>query len=391
MLKKLQVLLIKIVFLFLLMTSQLVTNAQVGIGTNNPNASAKLEILSANKGFLPPRVTLTGTDDITTIASPATGLMVYNTATAGTAPHNVLPGYYYYNGSVWVNFAVPYAGAIAAVNLGAFDLTVNGLTVGLGPGGIATNTVMGNGAFFANTTGTNNCSIGYQSLKFNTDGGYNTTMGLGSMYSNNHGSNNTANGYNALNNNTIGNNNTAVGLMSLGTNSTGNYLTALGAGADVSVDGLTNATAIGNGAVVTASNSVRIGNTAVTSIGGQVSWTAASDIRLKKNIENTRYGLSTVMQLRPVDYNLISNNLRQVGFIAQEVKKLVPEVVTGKEGDIKKGEILGITYANLVPVLTRAIQEQQKQMETQDQKLEAQQKQIDELKAFVETMLKKNK
>ena len=52
---------------------------------------------------------------------------------------------------------------------------------------------------------------------------------------------------------------------------------------------------------------------------------------------------------------------------------------------------MGITYANLVPVLTRAIQEQQKQIETQDQKLEAQQKQIDELKALVETMLKKNK
>jgi N-methylhydantoinase B/oxoprolinase/acetone carboxylase alpha subunit len=68
-----------------------------------------------------------------------------------------------------------------------------------------------------------------------------------------------------------------------------------------------------------------------------------------------------------------------VGFIAQEVQKLVPEVVTGKEGDLNKGEILGITYSNLVPVLTKAIQEQQKQIEDQNAKIAAQQKQIEEL------------
>ena len=47
--------------------------------------------------------------------------------------------------------------------------------------------------------------------------------------------------------------------------------------------------------------------------------------------------MSTVLQLRPVEYNLKSNDLKQVGFIAQEVKKLIPEVVTGNEGDIEKG------------------------------------------------------
>ena len=75
--------------------------AQVGIGTTTPDASAKLEVNATDKGFLPPRVTLTGTADITTIASPATGLFVYNTATAGTAPSNVSPGFYYYDGSKW--------------------------------------------------------------------------------------------------------------------------------------------------------------------------------------------------------------------------------------------------------------------------------------------------
>ena len=88
-----------IVMSFLL--SILNVKAQVGIGTTSPNASAKLDITSTNKGFLPPRVSLTGTADVTTIANPATGLFIYNTATAGTSPSNVTPGLYYFDGSKW--------------------------------------------------------------------------------------------------------------------------------------------------------------------------------------------------------------------------------------------------------------------------------------------------
>jgi len=75
--------------------------AQVGIGTITPNASAMLDITATNKGFLPPRVSLTGTADGTTIASPIAGLFIYNTATAGTSPNNVTPGLYYFDGSKW--------------------------------------------------------------------------------------------------------------------------------------------------------------------------------------------------------------------------------------------------------------------------------------------------
>ena len=76
--------------------------AQVGIGiSGTADASAKLQIDAANKGFLPPRVNLTGTTDVSTITSPATGLMVFNLATAGTSPNNVTPGYYYYYGGKW--------------------------------------------------------------------------------------------------------------------------------------------------------------------------------------------------------------------------------------------------------------------------------------------------
>lgn len=70
---------------------------QVGIGTNSPDASAKLDINASNKGVLIPRVSLTGTDDVSTVASPSTGLLVYNTATAGSGSSAVEPGFYYFN------------------------------------------------------------------------------------------------------------------------------------------------------------------------------------------------------------------------------------------------------------------------------------------------------
>lgn len=82
--------------------------AQTGIGTTTPNASAKLDITATDKGFLPPRVALTATNvfsPITGTAASASGLLIYNTATAGSAPNNVVPGYYYWNGSAWIQIA----------------------------------------------------------------------------------------------------------------------------------------------------------------------------------------------------------------------------------------------------------------------------------------------
>jgi hypothetical protein len=75
--------------------------SQVGIGTSTPNSSAQLDVTSTTKGFLPPRVALTATNSTTPVTSPASGLLVYNTATAGTSPNNVTPGLYYYDGTKW--------------------------------------------------------------------------------------------------------------------------------------------------------------------------------------------------------------------------------------------------------------------------------------------------
>lgn len=75
--------------LFLSFTS--VYSQNVGIGTNSPDASAILDLSSTNAGLLTPRMTET---EKNTIASPATGLLIYQT--------DAIQGFYYYNGTTWI-------------------------------------------------------------------------------------------------------------------------------------------------------------------------------------------------------------------------------------------------------------------------------------------------
>ncbi len=92
----------KIIFSLVLIAVNSFSYSQgVGIGTNAPGAGAALDITATNKGLLMPRVALTGVNDISTINTPAEGLLIFNTATAGVAPANVKPGYYFYTGSKW--------------------------------------------------------------------------------------------------------------------------------------------------------------------------------------------------------------------------------------------------------------------------------------------------
>ena len=90
----------KIIFIINLFLFCFFAEAQTGIGTTTPNASAKLDVYSTNKGFLPPRVTLTSTTDASTIASPAEGLLVYNLGSSG-----LQAGYYYWNNASWATIA----------------------------------------------------------------------------------------------------------------------------------------------------------------------------------------------------------------------------------------------------------------------------------------------
>ena len=100
----------KLIVLFISVLTFNFLNAQTGIGTTTPNASAKLDVTATNKGFLPPRVSLTDIFDQTTIPSPATGLLVYCKGDAGLAA-----GYYFWNGAVWATIATAGgSGSVAA-------------------------------------------------------------------------------------------------------------------------------------------------------------------------------------------------------------------------------------------------------------------------------------
>ncbi len=79
----------------------------INIDGSTSDASAMLDVKSSNKGFLPPRVALTAVNVTAPVANPAVGLLVYNTATAGTAPNNVYPGNYYWNGVRWIPLTAP--------------------------------------------------------------------------------------------------------------------------------------------------------------------------------------------------------------------------------------------------------------------------------------------
>lgn len=85
-------------FSTVLLLFSLSLTAQVGIGTTNPNTSSMLDIESTDKGLLVPRVALVATNIAAPVVTPATSLLVYNTATFG----DVTPGYYYWGGTSWV-------------------------------------------------------------------------------------------------------------------------------------------------------------------------------------------------------------------------------------------------------------------------------------------------
>ena len=236
---------------------------------------------------------------------------------------------------------VPYSGATGAVNLGAYDLTVNGITIGTGPLGVASyNLLFGDHALNSNTTGAANTAIGAGSLMNNTSGYRNFALGAGSLMNNTEGNWNVGLGINALNSNSIGNYNFGIGSSSLYKNIDGNYNvaignkalfenlhssnnvaigsdallnalgedntaigisalaqngitshngtrnTAIGRYTDISADDVQNSTVIGYGAVVGASNTIQLGNNEITNVNtsGSLTVNSASPITLTRGL-----------------------------------------------------------------------------------------------------------
>jgi hypothetical protein len=247
---------------------------------------------------------------------------------------------------------VPYTGATQSVNLGAFDLTVNGVKIGLGAGSLTSNTIVGagslglnttgyentavgNGAMYSNTTGYDNVAVGYASLTLNTSGTYNTSVGSRSLFSNTTGNNNTAIGNLSLNLNTTGQSNVAVGGSALGVNTTGQYNVGVGRSAsNANTTGNYN-TALGGQAlanVTTGSQNLAIGynagggittgsqNTIIGSVTG-LSSTLANNVILADGAGTIRFqwdgtDTRTTGRLRPAGGILDDGGwiaLKQVG------------------------------------------------------------------------------
>lgn len=384
---------------------------QVGIGTNRPHLSAVLDITSTTKGVLLPR--MTGTQRLS-ISSPAQGLLVFQT--------DGVSGLYYFNDGAWQAFA---ASSVSLKNVAVGGLSLSNNTTGY------RNTALGSLALKENTTGQDNTAIGNAALQKNMIGTFNTAIGSFALSNNIKGTHNIAIGNEALLNNISGDINIAIGNQSmpvsqdafgnlaigqyslykliggnsniaLGLSSASTYnhygrCVIIGEQADAE-DFAVNAIAIGFDAQAS-TNQARIGNDDITSIGGQVNWTAFSDGRYKKNIQENVPGLTFINTLRPVTYNVDLTALERArnaamlsdersksdskaqdeqlsakeidarkqhaqitytGFVAQEVEKAAQKLNYDFSGvDKPKDEkgIYGLRYGDFVVPLVKAVQE----------------------------------
>ncbi|MBO6515315.1 MAG: tail fiber domain-containing protein [Bacteroidia bacterium] len=151
-----------------------------------------------------------------------------------------------------------------------------------------------------------------------------------------------------------------------------------------------NSLAIGSNATTTANNQLFAkftggyrfetnsgGSSGAYLSSGAGTWASISDRRAKQDIEDISYGLSHIMNLRPSTYKYKGGELQSLGFIAQEVREVIPEVVNVPEN---KEEMMSVRYTELIPVLTRAIQELNQKVEN----LESENKALKEVNTQLE-------
>ncbi len=249
----------------------------------------------------------------------------------------------------------------------------------------STNVAFGLNALKNSTTGQDNTALGTYSLLLNMTGSYNTAVGRGAMYNNTTGSHNTAAGDGASQFTTTGVSNSAFGKNALEDNITGHRNSALGTNSGTQTDDLSNTTALGYFARTTADDQVRIGNASVNSIGGQVAWSTLSDGRFKTEISENVPGLSFILGLRPVTYQVDTEGLNrflgvkdefpqsksrsmnvETGFIAQDVQRAAQSLgfnFNGIDEPSNTQTPFALRYAMFVVPLTRAIQEQQAEID----------------------------
>jgi len=300
--------------------------------------------------------------------------------------------------------------------VGAYSMTYN--TTG------TTNAAGGTFALYLNNGGSNNVGFGAYSLYYNFNNNNNTAIGFQSMFStrgdqntgvgsqtlrnNQYGQYNTALGYNAIYNTTGSYYNTAIGYRAGANYDMGWNNTILGANCDMNGPGMYNIIAIGQGVVCTASSQARIGNSATNSIGGYANWTNISDVRYKKDIAENVPGLNFIMKLKPITYHLditgLSNKLKEnnagdgneksrqaiaekervvwTGFSGQQVDEAAKEIgydFSGVDKPKNENDLYGLRYSEFVVPLVKAVQEQQKMIESLTKENSELQKRVAEL------------
>lgn len=227
------------------------------------------------------------------------------------------------------------------------------------------NSFFGRRAGFGNVDGIENTFIGAYAGQSNMNGNHNTFMGVTTGSSNTTGQENTFIGAHAGYFNNFGSNNVFLGNFSGLENISGSNNTIVGFEADASTSNLSNASAFGAGAIVNADNSIIIGNTSVTSIGGQVGWSTFSDKRLKSNISECKLGLEFITKLKPVNYTYRAKgqgNIVYSGLLAQDVENVLTNLNTDFSGLVRpknENDFYSIRYAELVVPLINSIQEQE--------------------------------
>jgi hypothetical protein len=120
---------------------------------------------------------------------------------------------------------------------------------------------------------------------------------------------------------------------------------------------------VGN-ARITAVGAASSNNSALYVTDGGVLSTSSSDVNKKHNIRNLPYGLNTINQLNPVAFDWNENDITDIGFIAQDIESIIPEsVITNWDSQ------LIFRQEKIVPILVKAIQEQQALIKALEQRI----------------------
>ena len=135
------------------------------------------------------------------------------------------------------------------------------------------------------------------------------------------------------------------------------------------------------------------GSTFTVKVGGTTLadfWTTRSSARFKSNIQTIPSALSKLMQLRGVTFDYLDTQKHSIGFVAEEVGRVLPEIVDYEANGL---DARGMDYSRVTPLLVEAVKEQQQQIEDQNltvkqqqAQIESQRKQIDEQRKLIEAL-----